>query len=39
VKLQLMVRDGNAEALGFYRRIGYEDAAVSVLARWLVDPA
>jgi ribosomal protein S18 acetylase RimI-like enzyme len=39
VKLQLMVRDGNAEALGFYRRIGYEVAAVTVHARWLVDPA
>jgi hypothetical protein len=34
-----MVRDGNADALGFYRRIGYEDARVAVLARWLDDPA
>jgi ribosomal protein S18 acetylase RimI-like enzyme len=39
VKLQLMVRDGNADALGFYRRIGYEDAKVAVLAHWLVDAA
>lgn len=38
VKLNLMVRDGNAEALGFYRQLGYEDADVVVLARWLVDP-
>jgi ribosomal protein S18 acetylase RimI-like enzyme len=38
VKLQLMVRNGNPEALGFYRQVGYEDADVSVLARWLVDP-
>jgi len=39
VKLNLMVRDGNAGALGFYRRLGYEDDGVTVLARWLVDPA
>ena len=25
VKLQLMVRDGNAAALGFYQHLGYED--------------
>jgi ribosomal protein S18 acetylase RimI-like enzyme len=34
-KLQLMVRHDNAEALGFYERLGYEDANVTVLARWL----
>jgi ribosomal protein S18 acetylase RimI-like enzyme len=39
VKLQLMVRDGNADALRFYRQIGYEEANVAVLARWLVEPA
>jgi len=39
VKLQLMVRDGNADALGFYQHLGYEDAHVTVLARWLVDSA
>jgi ribosomal protein S18 acetylase RimI-like enzyme len=38
VKVNLMVRDGNAEALGFYRQLGYEDAKVTVLARWLIDP-
>jgi ribosomal protein S18 acetylase RimI-like enzyme len=38
VKLQLMVRDANAGALGFYRQLGYEGADVTVLARWLVDP-
>lgn len=37
VKLNLMVRDANAEALGFYRTLGYEDAGVTVLARWLAD--
>jgi ribosomal protein S18 acetylase RimI-like enzyme len=35
VKLNLMVRDGNSEALGFYQQLGYEDAEVTVLARWL----
>jgi ribosomal protein S18 acetylase RimI-like enzyme len=38
VKLQLMVRDDNPAALGFYQRLGYEDAETTVLARWLVDP-
>ena len=38
VKLNSMVRSGNTEALGFYQQLGYEDAAVTVLARWLVDP-
>jgi ribosomal protein S18 acetylase RimI-like enzyme len=35
VKLNLMVRHTNSEALGFYERLGYEDAEVTVLARWL----
>jgi ribosomal protein S18 acetylase RimI-like enzyme len=35
-KIQLMVRRGNEEATGFYRGLGYEDADVVVLARWLV---
>jgi ribosomal protein S18 acetylase RimI-like enzyme len=39
VKLNLMVRDDNTAALDFYRQLGYDDAEVSVLARWLVDPA
>jgi ribosomal protein S18 acetylase RimI-like enzyme len=38
VKLHLMVRTGNPDTLGFYRKIGYEDSDVRVLARWLVDP-
>jgi ribosomal protein S18 acetylase RimI-like enzyme len=37
VKLNVMVRHGNAAALGFYDRLGYEDAEVTVLARWLTD--
>ena len=39
MKTHLMVRDTNAESVGFYRQLGYEDANVTVLARWLVDPA
>lgn len=39
VKLNLMVRHDNAEALGFYQRLGYEDAEVTVFARWLRGPA
>lgn len=34
-KLNLMVRHANAEAISFYERLGYEDAQVTVLARWL----
>lgn len=33
-KVQLMVRDGN-DAAGLYATLGYEPAAVTVLARWL----
>jgi ribosomal protein S18 acetylase RimI-like enzyme len=36
VKVQLMIRDGNPDAVGFYERLGYEDAKTTVLARWLV---
>ena len=39
VKINLMVRHDNAAALGFYERLGYEDAEATVLARWLDDPA
>ena len=35
VKVNLMVRDDNPGALGFYQRIGYEDAHTTVLAKWL----
>ena len=38
VKVNLMVRHGNAEALGFYQHLGYADAGVTVLARWLREP-
>jgi ribosomal protein S18 acetylase RimI-like enzyme len=38
VKLNLMVRNGNDGALNFYRRLGFEDANVTVLAHWLVGP-
>jgi ribosomal protein S18 acetylase RimI-like enzyme len=38
VKLNVMVRRTNAAALGFYERLGYEDAEVMVLARWLAGP-
>jgi ribosomal protein S18 acetylase RimI-like enzyme len=38
VKLNVMVRDDNAPALGFYERLGYRDAQTTVLARWLHDP-
>jgi ribosomal protein S18 acetylase RimI-like enzyme len=35
VKLQLMVRHSNRDAVGFYQRLGYEDAGVTVLSTWL----
>ncbi|HEY5110517.1 MAG TPA: GNAT family N-acetyltransferase, partial [Acidimicrobiales bacterium] len=34
-KAQLMVRSGNGDASDFYRHLGYEDAEVTVLGRWL----
>jgi hypothetical protein len=34
-KVQLMVRDTNTAAVGFYERIGYDDAHTVVLGRWL----
>lgn len=34
-KAQLMVRDGNDGAAGFYRALGYERGAVAVFGRWL----
>ncbi|QAY64646.1 GNAT family acetyltransferase [Xylanimonas allomyrinae] len=33
-KVQLMVRGTNAQALGFYERLGYEDQSTAVLGRW-----
>lgn len=38
VKMQVMVRRSNASALGFYERLGYEEADVTVLAHWLLPP-
>jgi ribosomal protein S18 acetylase RimI-like enzyme len=34
-KVQLMVRHTNEKALGFYEHLHYEDAEVSVLAKWI----
>ncbi|RLP77565.1 GNAT family acetyltransferase [Mycetocola tolaasinivorans] len=36
VKVQLMVRDTNTAVIDFYERLGYEDAEVAVLGKWLV---
>lgn len=35
VKIQLMVRHSNVRVIGFYERLGYEDAGVTVVSRWL----
>jgi hypothetical protein len=35
VKVQLMVRDGNADARHFYEQFGYAAGDVTVLARWI----
>jgi hypothetical protein len=35
VKLQLLVRQDNAKASAFYETIGYDEAAVTVFAKWL----
>ena len=37
VKIQVMVRHSNERVVSFYESRGYEDADVSVLARWLRD--
>jgi len=34
-KLELMVRDDNDAAIGFYAALGYEPQKVSVLAKWI----
>lgn len=34
-KLELMVRNDNAAAIGFYQALGYEPQKVSVLAKWI----
>lgn len=39
VKVQLMVRETNGAVLGFYERLGYEDAKTTVLGRWLKEDA
>ena len=38
VKVNVMIRHGNADVLGFYHRLGYTDGEVAVLARWLREP-
>lgn len=38
VKIQLMVRSDNVEALGFYRRLGYQRDQVTVLSLRLAPP-
>lgn len=35
VKLNVMVRRTNPEVLGFYERLGYSDADVVTVSRWL----
>lgn len=35
VKVQLMVRAGNAAVLSFYDHLGYEDSEVQVRSKWL----
>lgn len=39
VKIQLMVRDSNASVTAFYEGLGYTDAGVRVLSRWLTPSA
>lgn len=38
VKVQVMVRSGNATAANFYQRIGFELSDVRVFAKWLTRP-
>jgi GNAT superfamily N-acetyltransferase len=38
VKVNVMIRDGDADVLGFYERLGYSDDEVMVRARWLREP-
>jgi ribosomal protein S18 acetylase RimI-like enzyme len=37
-KLQLMVRESNAQARGFYERLGYKTEPVVTLSKWLRRP-
>ena len=39
MKIQLMVRYSNEQVVAFYERLGYEDAEVTVLSRWLNNQA
>ena len=36
-KIELMVRNTNGAAIGFYEAIGYGHEPVAVLSRWLID--
>lgn len=38
-KIQLMVRHTNEKVLAFYEHLNYEDAEVSVLAKWIAPNA
>ena len=38
VKVNVMIRHGNTDVLGFYDRLGYSDDEVTVRARWLRQP-
>jgi ribosomal protein S18 acetylase RimI-like enzyme len=38
-KLQLMVRESNAQARGFYEKLGYRTEPVITLSKWLRKPA
>lgn len=34
-KVQLLVRSSNREVMGFYEQLGYADAPVAMMSRWL----
>jgi len=38
-KLQLMIRDSNAQAQGFYEKLGYKKEPVITMSKWLRKPA
>ena len=38
LKVNVMIREGNTEVLGFYDRLGYSDDEVTVRARWVREP-
>jgi ribosomal protein S18 acetylase RimI-like enzyme len=38
-KLQLMLRNTNSRAIGFYERLGYKTEPVATMSKWLRKPA